>query len=419
VTTLEPRQILRRFMVLRASRWFPTGLVLPVLVLYLVDRGLSLAQIGVAFAAQGVVVMLLELPTGGLSDALGRRRVLVVASIFEIVTLLVLVMATSVVWFAAAFAIQGIYRALESGPLDAWFVDAMNDAQPGYDIERGLGRGGVVLGVAIAVGSVLSGVLVSTHPLPVDPLVAPLLVALILRGIDTLLIASLMAETTPVLQRGVLAQEVSRVPSIIGGVLRLIRTSIPLALIVGVELLWGFGMGTFEGLFPPRLGEVLGSSERAAAIMGPVAAAAWAASAVGAAAAPWFSRRIGRHAAAAWMRILQGATVVMMALVTGPPGLITAYLVCYVIHGAANPVHFALLHDEAAAENRTTVLSLDSMVGQAGGAIGVIILGAVADAHGIPAGMYVGAVMLAAGAPLYVLAGRAHRRATPASLESL
>ncbi len=70
----------RRFVVLSALRWFPTGLLIPLTAVLMQSRGLSLAEIGLVAAAQGVVVVLLELPTGGLADALGRRPVLLAAA---------------------------------------------------------------------------------------------------------------------------------------------------------------------------------------------------------------------------------------------------------------------------------------------------------------------------------------------------
>ena len=66
-----------------ALRWLPTGLLVPVIVLLAMSRGLSMTEIGLVFAIQGLVVLVLELPTGGLSDALGRRPVLILASLVE------------------------------------------------------------------------------------------------------------------------------------------------------------------------------------------------------------------------------------------------------------------------------------------------------------------------------------------------
>jgi DHA1 family tetracycline resistance protein-like MFS transporter len=81
VSDLSSRSARRRFLLLRGLRWLPTGLLMPVMVLLLLDRGFSLGQIGLIIAAQGFVVLLLELPTGALADSLGRRRMLFVASV--------------------------------------------------------------------------------------------------------------------------------------------------------------------------------------------------------------------------------------------------------------------------------------------------------------------------------------------------
>lgn len=404
---LEPRIILRRFLVLRASRWFPTGLIVPVIVLFLVDRGLSLAQIGMIIAAQGAVILALELPTGGLADAAGRKRVLLLANLLDLVSMVIVVLAPSLAWFVLAFALKGVFRALESGPLDAWFVDAIHEAAEVPEVEQGLSRGGVVVGLAMAAGAVVSGTLVLTDPvMGIGALTTPIVFAILFRLVDTVLLGFLMSEVQRPLGWEGVAASAREVPRIVTGAFRLVRTRAALGLVIGVELFWGFGMIAFETLFPVRLGIVLGSMEQAGGLMGPIAAAAWGASSVGAAVVPWFSRRVGRHKVAACMRVLQGGTVAAMAALGGVGGLVTAYLSCYLIHGAGSPVHFALIHDQAEASNRTTVVSLNSMVGMASAALGSIVLGAIADRGGVPLAMWTGAFVLAAAAPLYILAGR-------------
>lgn len=67
-------------MFLPALRRFPTGLLIPALVLILLDRGFTLTQIGLIASVQGPVVLLLELLTGALADAVGRRPVLLIAT---------------------------------------------------------------------------------------------------------------------------------------------------------------------------------------------------------------------------------------------------------------------------------------------------------------------------------------------------
>jgi MFS family permease len=124
------RSIERRYLALTALRWLPTGLTIPVLVVLLQSRGLTLADIGLVSAVQGITVLVLELPTGGLADALGRRAVLVVASVLDVASLALLAVAHSLPAILAAWAVQGAYRALDAGPLDAWYVDTSQAADP-------------------------------------------------------------------------------------------------------------------------------------------------------------------------------------------------------------------------------------------------------------------------------------------------
>ena len=80
-------RIRRRYLVLHGLRWLPSGLLIPVIVLLMLERGIGLSQIGLIFAIQGFVVLGLELPTGGLADALGRKPVLVAAAAFSLASL--------------------------------------------------------------------------------------------------------------------------------------------------------------------------------------------------------------------------------------------------------------------------------------------------------------------------------------------
>ena len=168
----------------------------------------------------------------------------------------------------------------------------------------------------------------------------------------------------------------------VGQAFGLLRRSRVLLALVAVELFWGFGMVTFESLLPVRLAEVVGDPERAAALLGPAGSAAWLAiGGRGAALTPLLLRRPGAAPGAALLRILQGATVVGMGLLAGPVGVLVAYLACYTVHGASNPLHLGLLHRQVDGPYRTSVLSLNSMMAQPAGALGAVALTALADAQ--------------------------------------
>ncbi len=91
--------------------------------------------------------------------------------------------------------LQGIYRALDSGPLEAWYVDATLAAEPNAQIESGLGAGTTVLSLAIASGALLAGGLIALDPFPtVETLALPVLVAIGLHVVGLVAIVALMRE---------------------------------------------------------------------------------------------------------------------------------------------------------------------------------------------------------------------------------
>ncbi|HEU5112198.1 MAG TPA: MFS transporter [Acidimicrobiia bacterium] len=412
---LTAEAVRRRYLTLVAMRWFPTGLLIPVSILLPAERGLSLSQIGLAAAGQGLVVLFLELPTGGLADSLGRKRVLITSSFVGMASVAIYLAADSFGAFFAAFALQGVFRALDSGPLEAWYVDATHASDPDAEIQRGLSGAGIALGVAIAAGALLSGLLVTLDPIRgLEPLATPVVVSLGLQVLSAAGVAILMTEIRADKGWQAATRAASETPAAIRGGLRLLRDNRVLLAIVSVELFWGFGMITFESFIPLRLAEIMGNAERAAAITGPAASAAWLISAAGAATVPWLGRSLGLAPAAALLRILQGLAVVGIGFAAEAPGVIAAYLAAYLIHGASNPIHMTLLHRQVDGTFRATVSSLNSMAGLSAAAFGLIALTALAEATSLSTAAYVGAFVLAAAAPLYIPAWRQSRKKEPA-----
>lgn len=411
----EP-SLLSRFLILRALRWLPAGLMAPVLVLFGIDQGFTAGQFVMAAAAQSVTLMLLELPTGGLADVIGPRRVLLMAGLADLVSIGTLLFATSIAVLVVVFAIQGVYRALESGPLEAWYVSTAVALDPGHDIEADLAKGGTVLWLSIAAGSVLSSALVWLAPsLGVRSLLLPLVVGLAIRVVDMAAMATLITEQAtpsagPDQPVPTVGGSLRQVFAMMAGASRMILGSVALAGLLGVEFLWGFGMVGFELFFPARLSEVVADADRAALILGPLGTVAFLASAAGSAVVPRLSRRIGAPMTGAVLRVAQGIAVLGLAAFAGPIGLALAYLVTMSIHGAANTVHAGVLHGLSDSEHRTTLLSANSLAAGFGGGLGAIMLGLLA-AGGLQTVFVISAVVLAIAAPLYLIGERQPRPA--------
>lgn len=404
MTLVDLRSIRRRYGLLLALRFVPTGLFITVFVLLLRDRGLTLAEIGVGTAAQGVVMLFLELPSGGLADALGRKPVLVLAGVFSVLATGVLLVADSVVLLAVVCSLQGVFRALDSGPLQAWFIDAALVADPETAIERDLARADVVICTSIGAGALLGGLIVRADGiLGIGSLVAPLVVGMAVQGVGIVAVLALMDEVRAGRGWSAARQAVVDVPTVVREGVSIIRASTLLTALVIGELLWGFGMLAFETLLPPRLAEVSGGVHEAAKLLGPAITAAWVLSAVGAAASPALVRRFGAGWAGFGLRLAHGATVVGMGLAAGPTGLLVAYFATYWVHGATAPVHYGMVHRAVESSHRATVVSANSLTSQLGGAASGVALGALADATSITTAMLVAAVVLAAAAPLYLV----------------
>jgi MFS family permease len=402
-------QVGRRFVVLSALRWLPTGLLLPVTAVLMQSRGLSLAQIGLVVTVQGAAVIALELPTGGLADALGRRPVLLVASALDVASLALLLAAHSLGTFMVAGAVQGVFRALESGPLEAWYVDTSLGMDPRAPIERGLARGTSAIGLAISVGALGAAGLTAFAAIGgVDPLVVPVAAALLLRLVDIGALALLVHDDRARPGLGAVSLGIAAAPAVVRSTVRLVSRSRALLALVGVELLWGAGLVAVELFSGPRMVELLGDPERGVAVFGLAAAAGWSISALGSAATGRLTAWLGGGPArlGVVLRVAQGAAVTLMALGGGPLGLVTGYLGFYLVHGSANVVHYGMVHRLVDADHRTTVISANSLAMRLGGIAGSVGLGALAAAAGIPAALAVAAVVLAAAAPLYRVAGR-------------
>lgn len=410
VTALQARRVL---LLLTFTRWFPVGLTIGVTTLLVLERGMSLAQLGVIFSMQGFVVLGLELPTGGFADALGRRPVLIASAVMALVSGLVMITSHSFVGFVVALLLQGVFRALDSGPLESWYVDTAHAEDPTTKVEDGLSRAGTTLGLAIASGALISGGLIVWHPVQaLTALEFPYWCALGFYVAHLVAIALLVREprthvdSTGFRRALASAKEAPRI--VVDGIRTLGASRVLLALVL-VEVFWSVGMIAFETLMPVRLAELAGGETEAGALMGPVSAAAWGLFAVGSAAAGLASRRIGVAWTALAARVLNGAFIVVMGLMLGPVGLITAFLITYTLHGSGGPVHSTLLHRQAEPRNRTTVLSMNSMIAGGAFSIGMLVLGPFAEHTSTAMAIMVAGAFSIVGAALYLPAIRQER----------
>lgn len=398
----------RRYALLSFLLWLPAGLYLVPLVLLMLDRGLSVSTIALTGVVYGLATAVLELPTGGLADVLGRRPVLIASAVAGAAGLLLLGLADTVALFAASAVLRGVARALSTGPLEAWYVDTVH-AELGRDVDltAGLARGEVAASLALGAGTLIGGLLplVAGDLGGLPALSVPVLMA---AGVEVLRALLTMRLPEPPHPRPAAGAVLRSVPATVAAGLRLAGRDRALTRLLLAAAGAGIALGTIELLTPAWLAG-LSAGPRAAATYAVVAAAGFGADAIGGMLAAGAVRRLGSHAraaAAGWMvSALALAGLAGCALMSGTVAMVlagAAYCVLFIGLGAAFPAQAHLLHERIEAGERATVLSVQSLLGQAVGAVGIPLIGWQATHHGVEAAYLLAAVVVLASAGFFL-----------------
>lgn len=402
------RRTRRVFLVCHFLRWLPAGLLLPVLVLVLTERGLSLTQVGYVFATYGAVTALLELPTGALADTLGRKPLLLLATVFDAGLLVGLLFSQHTWQFMIAATAGGVGRALLSGPLESWYVDAARQLDPAVELRPALSGAGVAESAAIGVGALLSAVLPTVASgLPLDGVVSmltiPLLAGLLAQGASFLALLVLVGESgRPHQSARRVRAAVAHVPGAIRSGANLAVSTRDLRLIFGASFVVVFGLVSVETLWQPRFADLLGGTDLALRVNGYVIVGMSLAAAGGS----WLANHLPSalsdrppRAAAVALLIAAGA-MVGLATAGHVVAAVAAFLVLYLAIAAAGVLEAELLHERVPTERRATVVSMLSLSQESGNLLSSLVLARVANAAGIPLAWSIAAVTFVVAAGL-------------------
>lgn len=387
---LDPVAARRRFVTVTFLFWFPIGLYIPAQVLLLLERGMALEAVAGLFAVHSFTVAALELPTGGLSDVLGRRGVLAAAGVLFLTALTLLALGTELWVLVPAMLLAGTGRALSSGPAEAWYVDTVHaHSGPEAELRTGLARGGTALAVALATGTLCGGAapwllglgpdvgarLAAATGGRVLPLSVPVLLGAAVLVIHLVYVLTALPEPPrpPATLRGVLRG----VPVTVRGGLRLGARDVLVRRLLLSAGAAGAGLVTVELLTPGRAAQLTGEPKSGALVFAGLACAGFACTAAGSAYAPRLAARLrgsGERAVLASTAV-SASGLLLLGVTTlwgGWSALAlagTGYVLMYVGLGASNPNKKELLHRRVSSEGRATALSFQSLAMQLAGAL--------------------------------------------------
>ncbi|TFV90473.1 MFS transporter [Blastococcus sp. CT_GayMR16] len=398
------RSATRRLVGLTVLRWLPVGLTTPITVLLAQARGLSLAEIGLLFTVHGIVVIVLELPTGGLADVLGRRPVVVAGAVLHLASCLVFATATGFPGFLAGILLMGVGRALDSGPVEAWYVDTVHRIDPAADVAPGLSKHSAADGGSLALGAIVGGFLPAVlGGSGAQALALPYLGAAALDVVFVVAVVRLLTEERRPRQGSVgaaVAAGMREMPATVTGAVRLSVTDGPMRLVLLLTAVGGVGLVACELLGPVRFAELAGGRDDGAAVYGTVLAVSFGVAAVGAMAVTALRRLLGGSTRLT-CALLFAMGAAAMAVLAGPDVLLVAgagFAVYYLAHGSTWPLLSAVLHTRVDAARRATAVSAMSLAMALGGILGNLAVPPLAAALGTGAGFLAVAVVVLLGA---------------------
>ncbi|MCK9450931.1 MAG: MFS transporter [Bacteroidales bacterium] len=101
----------------------------PFLVLYLLSKGLSFTEIGVLIGLRELVVMIAEIPSGLIADALGRRRTLASSFVFYMISFIAFFVSQNFVGFMVAMFFFAVGDAFRTGVHKAMIFEYLQRQQ--------------------------------------------------------------------------------------------------------------------------------------------------------------------------------------------------------------------------------------------------------------------------------------------------
>ncbi|HEX7724309.1 MAG TPA: MFS transporter [Candidatus Paceibacterota bacterium] len=390
-------RIIRQYYVLSAALSFcGLSFLSAVYVSFLMSHGLNLMQVNMVNAVFYLSLFLCEIPTGAFADLYGRKTAFVLSLITFALAKFVYASSDSIWWFMFAEVLAAIAFTFQNGAFQAWFVDSLK--HHGYDesFTRLFSTSTCINQVCAGLGALTGSALYQ-----IDTSL-PWYAGAFLLGILSIVAYLIMREDYMTVTKVSVSRGLESMGAIARKSIRyattertvrfvLIITFVQVLAVQGFNMYWQ-PFFTERSMDPKHLGTVF------CAMMVFLSLGTFIASRM---------RLAGREKTFIVMSLaLVGVTVIGAALA---PALMPA-LIFFLAHEIPRafwlPLKDGYLHARIPSHERATIASFCSIAPHIGGAIGLLVSGAIAQAFGISAAWSVSGVVLIGGS---IMAGRIAR----------
>ena len=152
------KQTIRQYQIVTALYAATWAISNPILVLFLLSRGLSLGQTGLYFAFFRLVSLAMEVPTGAFADAYGRKKSVTMAFLCSIFGFGAFLFVHDLGLLVFSGVLIGSADAFFSGAMEAWAVDRLREEGVEKTHTQSLLADGVsALYGVLLIGSIIGG----------------------------------------------------------------------------------------------------------------------------------------------------------------------------------------------------------------------------------------------------------------------
>jgi MFS family permease len=397
------QQVLYRYCGVWSAYALASGFLFGVYPIFLHARGLNQLQIDSVLAIYFTVTFLTDVPTGAFADALGRRRSFTLGCSLRSLAFLVYFFAHRYQMFLLGELIDGIGTTFCNGSIDAWGVDALDEAGYAGSKDRLFWRLSQLMNLGFMISAITGAYVADWN------ITWPWLMGATGYLICATLIAPLMSESAH-RRRTV---ELARIPALIrmriGDGFRqgfANRTLLLLCLANAVFFAaWAPYWLQWPQFFNARYGAGIW-------VVGWIFALFTLARMVG---AELMIRTQGRSDRRAHRMIVLAAALALLMYAGGSAGHHTTWALAIfctfnAFMGALLPFTQSWINDEITGEHRATLLSFRSTCETLGGSIGLLGSGVIADRAGLQTSWRFAGLLSLATLPCYLaLFGQASR----------
>ena len=405
-------KLIIRFGVVSAGVTALSGIIAPVLYLLFMDKGMGLIEMGMLLATSTFCAAAFEIPFGSLADRIGRKKVFLIGEACLFFVVIGFWLVDSFKGLLLIMFINGLSTALFSGTIDALFVERFNQIKDSISMNlmEAQAQVGIFQVLGLAVGSIFAGLLPGwlafisdeTSYIGFYEINFVLLIPFILLH---MFVTDKFIEESAVSKRfdGILSM-IDDAKQIMSNSAKELSLSPVFKVLLLMEFLGGVAFISLEQLWQPTLSELIDEKENTW-IFGVIYAFNFVFMGIG----QGLSIPLGKlfkHDYAPMLLILElilGGLFLVFAFQESLTGFIVVYFLINLLSGMVVAPNMTMFHEKVREEYRSTMLSIKSLITQAGAMFGALVAGVLAHNYGMSVAWIAAGIIGAAAALFYLV----------------